>query len=590
MTQETTAAREATAGPRSPSAVLHGTRVAPGLAVGICHRKDDEPFRSHPQRVPLDSVERELNRFHRALGDSHEQLADLKRRLAGKVPADHVRILDVHVALLKDSVFLSDVENLILNEQMSLEAAIGKVISDFDRIFRLVENEMLRERAVDLRDVGIRVLRNLGLQSEEGRRRDEGPHEYVLVARELSIVDMFDPGNERVLGIVTEEGGLTSHAAILARSMRIPTLTGVDDLLEHVAEGDFLIVDATEGVVRVEPDEMLRAQYRQANSRGEAGPPRALALPLETSDRQRVGVSASCGNLPEVEQAIGAGIERVGLYRTELLYLLGRQEPTLESLAAHYTAVVEEARGGGVTFRLLHADSGLELSYLHEQREPQPALGRAGVRALLEHEEVLRQQLRAICAASRAGELRVAVPFVTDCGELRRVKEILFDERRLAAGGSAAPRIPVGAVIETPAAALGAQALAREADFLVVGLDALQQYLMAADRAQHDLASYFEPLHPITLRVLGEVVRAAEEAGKELTVFGVSAATRTNLPLLLGAGLSEFCVPPAELESFAVLVRATSLAEARSLARAAMRAPSQADLLALTDRLRHGPD
>src|SRR5262249_37158842 len=164
--------------------------------------------------------ERELKRFHKSLFESRRQLEDLKTRLQGKVPADHVRILDTHVAYLRDSVFLSDVENLIINEQMGLEAAIGKVIADFDRIFRLVQNETLRERAIDLRDVGIRVLRNLEKGAGSEQAQPATPTDYILVARELSIVDMFNLRNEHVLGILTEAGGLTSHAAILARSMR----------------------------------------------------------------------------------------------------------------------------------------------------------------------------------------------------------------------------------------------------------------------------------------------------------------------------------------------------------------------------------
>src|SRR6187401_914222 len=183
--------------PKSPGgATLKGTPVAPGLVLGPVHLKDYDLLRAPLQRVPLEQVERELNRFHKSLSDSRRQIDDLKARLQGKVPSDHVRILDTHVAYLKDSVFLSDVENLIINEQMGLEAAIGKVIADFDRIFRLVQNETLRERAVDLRDVGIRVLRNLEKGAEDEKRVDPKPTDYILVARELSIVDMFNLANE----------------------------------------------------------------------------------------------------------------------------------------------------------------------------------------------------------------------------------------------------------------------------------------------------------------------------------------------------------------------------------------------------------
>lgn len=577
--------------------VLKGTSVAPGLVLGPVHRKDYDLFKDRTQRVPLDQVERELNRFHRALTDSRGQLEDLKQRLAGRVPADHVRILDTHIAYLKDSVFLSDVENLILNEQMGLSAAIGKVIADFDRIFRLVDSETLRDRAVDLRDVGIRVLRNL--ERAEGASETDGDDnsDYVLVARELSIVDMFNLSNEHVLGIVTEEGGLTSHAAILARSMRIPTLTGVEGLLEAVNEGDVVIVDAAEGIVRVNPDEVVRAQYAKAReeytrTEDTGVVPEWASGPVKTVDGETILVTAACGNLPEVEQGISFGLTEIGLYRTELLYLIDRDPPSLESLIAHYASVLEQAGDAPVTFRLLHVDSSLEVPYLHEHRELNPGLGRAGVRILLARDAVLRRQCQAIlrAAADREADVRIAVPFVIDCGEFRRVKEILFEERYAMrkAGDRYSENVDLGVVVDTPVAALGARDLAREADFLVLGLDSLMQYLLAADRENHELGEYFEPLHPFALRTIGDLASACEDAGRPLSVFGVSAVSQVNLPFLLGVGLRHFCVPPVALREFVEGVRRVELDQARKDAELAARATCQAETQSLVDGYRHG--
>jgi len=577
--------------------VLKGTTVAPGLVLGTVHRKDYDLFRDRTQRVPLDQVERELNRFHRSLTDSRSQLEDLKQRLAGRVPADHVRILDTHIAYLKDSVFLSDVENLILNEQMGLSAAIGKVIADFDRIFRLVENETLRDRAVDLRDVGIRVLRNLERIEGEGEGEGEVRSEYVLVARELSIVDMFNLENEHVLGILTEEGGLTSHAAILARSMRIPTLTGVEGLLGKVEEGDVVIVDAAEGIVRVNPDDVVRAQYAKAREEyaraEETGiVPEWARGPVKSLDGEAILVTGACGNLPEVEQGISFGLEEIGLYRTELLYLIDRDPPSLESLIAHYSSVLEHANGAPVTFRLLHVDSSLEVPYLHEHRELNPGLGLAGVRVLLQRDAVLRRQCQAIlrAAVDSPSEVRIAVPFVVDCGEFRKVKEILFEERYAMrkAGERFQDTFGLGVVIDTPVAALGARDLAREADFLVLSLDSLLQYLLAADRENHELRQYFEPLHPFALRTIGDLAAACEDGGRPLSVFGVTAVSSVNMPFLLGAGLRRFCVPPVALKEFVESVRRIDLAQARKNTALAARATCQAETQSLVDGYRHG--
>lgn len=569
--------------------LLRGTPVAGGLVLGPCHRKDHDLSRMQPQRVPLDQVERELNRFHQALSTSRTQLDALKHKLAGRVPADHARILDVHVAYLRDSVFLADVENLILNEQMSLEAAIAKVITDFDRIFRLVENETLRERAVDLRDVGIRVLRNLEQDSSEEAEYVTPPADYVLVARELSIVDMFNLEGEHVLGIVTEEGSLTSHAAILARSMRIPTVTGVVGLLGTVSEADFLIVDAAEGLVRVNPDEVVRAQYRQeraahATPTTGAGVPEWARGPHETRDGVPIVVRSTCGNLPEVQQSAELGLAGVGLYKTELLYMLERTAPSLESLTSHYASVLEQC-GEPLTLRLLDVDSSVDLGYLHAGVERNPALGKAGVRLLLDREQLLRTQLKAILQAACGRTVRVAVPRVNDCGELRRVKEILFEER-FALRRQDPARIELGCVIEMPVAAVGARALCRESDFCAIGLDSLLQYLLAADRQNREMAEYFEPLHPVALRLLEGIVEACAAEGKPCSVFGFTATRPSNLPLLLGVGLREFSASPVELEDLLAQVRGVDLADAKRAAVLASRAVCQAETLPVVESLK----
>ncbi len=579
---------------RSPGGILlRGTPVSSGLVLGQCHRKDYDLDRLKLQRVPLDQVERELNRFHSALQASHDQLEELKQRLIGRVPTDHARILDVHVSYLRDSVFLADVENLILNEQMCLEAAIAKVIADFDRIFRLVESETLRERAVDLRDVGIRVLRNLEDSSGSEPEYIAPPADYVLVARELSIVDMFNLAGEHVLGIVTEEGGLTSHAAILARSMRIPTVTGVEGLLDSVEEGDFLVVDSTEGVVRVNPEEVVRAQYRLERDRaaeivaGEGKPDWADA-PHATSDGTRVSLVASCGNLPQVHGSTELGMSSIGLYRTELLFMLDRNAPSLEALTNHYIAVIEGASGNPVTFRLLDLDSSAEVSYLHEQREHNPALGRAGVRLLLNREQVLREQLKALLLASTGADVRLAIPLINDCGELRRVKEILYEER-FALRRDDAPRLSVGVIVETPVAALGLGELIEEAEFAMVGLDSLLQFMLAADRENLDLDEYFEPLHPVVLRLLADITKVCSRAKKPLSVFGSSAQRSANLPMLLGAGLREFCVSPVDMEG---LLGQLSRLDMEAVAKAfeqACKATCQAETQPLIESLRHEP-
>lgn len=572
---------------REVGRLLRGATVAPGLAMGVAHRKDYGLERAPTDRVARDQVEVELNRFRRSLDASREQLEDLKVRLRGQVDSRDAMILDTHLAYLKDSVFIADVENLILVEQMRLEAAIAKVVGDFDRIFRLVESDTLRQSAVDLRDVGIRVLRNL-----EGH--DEGevaePRDYVLVAKELSIVDMFNLENEHVRGIVTKEGGLTSHAAIFARSMRIPTVTGVETLLDEVMEGDFVILDATEGLLRVNPEDQLRSQYAEGRAeRSESDDAEEELGPVTTADGETIELAASCGNLPEVELARRAGVPRIGLYRTELLYLADSHPPSRDALVQHYASVLGAADGRDVTFRLLNADASLGVRYLHPNPERNPALGRVGVRALFDNESVMRRQVQALLSAAADSKLRIAVPFVVDCGELRRVKEILFEERyelgkRQTIGGE----VEFGSVIETPAALLGARDLVEESDFLLVNLDSLQQYLLATDRDHPRASDYLQRLHPYVLRALRKLIEVAEGAGKELSCFGVSVADEHNLALLLGLGLRRFCLPPSALGAAAANVRSLDSEAVRRAARLAARCSTASEMRSSVDGYRHG--
>ncbi|HEX6882833.1 MAG TPA: putative PEP-binding protein [Planctomycetota bacterium] len=566
---------------RTSGPVLRGATVAPGLVLGRVHRQDHDLARERAERVALDQVEVELNRFRRALDASSRQLLDLKSRLTGRVREEDARILDTHLAYLRDSAFIADVENLILNEQMRLEGAIGKVVGDFDRIFRLVQNETLRQSAVDLRDVGIRVLRNLEQQPGEPTPR-EAPRDYILVGRELSIVDMFNLANENVKGIVTQSGGLTSHAAIFARSMRIPTLTGVEGLLEAVHEGDFVILDATEGLVRIEPDEVVRAQYAEATRAGETSgapsePPEWARSAPCTRDGEAIVVEATAGNLPEVEQARALGLEVVGLYRTELLYLTDPAPPSREALVQHYASVVGAARGGRVTFRLLSVDSSLGIRYLHPQKERNPSLGRVGIRALFAQPALLRRQLQALLMGGTGAEIRIAVPFVLDSSDLRRVREALFEERLelRRTGERFQSSVPVGVVLETPGSLLGVRDLAAEADFLLVNLDGLQQHLLALDREDPEFARALEGLHPYVLRALSKVCEVAGGAGRELAIFGAGAHRPENVAALVGCGFRRFVVPPVALQEF---LAALSEVDAKAAARAARTSARSASL------------
>ena len=552
--------------------LLRGAAVASGMALGPAVFRHRDLSQIPVNRVPQDGVEDELNRLRQGLKISMEQLESLRSKLQDTGAVEQLPLIDSQLLRLKDSVFLADVENLILGEQMGLEGAIAKVILDFDRISRLVENPVLRERASELRDVGMRVLRNLESlpkKGDAGVPSVEMELEGILVAKELTVSEVLGLAGGKVRGVVTEEGSLTGQAAIFLRSLRIPALTGVVDLLVQVAPGDELLLDASEGCVHVRPDRLLLDQFQVEPPDEAEKTKRTIRKKTATKDGEKVVLRATCGNLPEADSARELGLDGIGLYRTELLFLVERNPPGVRTLEAHYKSVLQAAGGKPAVFRLADLDSSMGIPYLHSEIEPNPALGQMGLRALLDTPMVLRRQLEGILRASAEyeGEVGIALPRVVDVGELRTVRELLFEERYSLKREDQPYRehLNVGVVIATPASVLGAVDFASEADFLAIGLDSLQQYLLAADREEPRLAGQFEILHPFVMRAVEQVVKAAKKHNTPLSVFGVTAAREDNIALLLAAGVRHFSVSPALSLDFDRCLRQTDLKEARAV-------------------------
>ena len=550
--------------------MLRGTPVSPGVALGRALVKDVDLRQIPVRTVAAERVEDELNRFRAAVEGARRELLELKARFSARIEESSSRIFDTHLAYLKDPVFISDVENAVLNGAMNLESAIAKVISDFDRIFKLVETDVLRERAMDLRDVAMRVLRHL----EPAPDAPAGPAERtILVTRELSLAEMFSQPANAWKGIVTEEGGVASHAAILARSLRIPTVLGVEGILEKVKDGDLVLVDGTEGVVRVNPEERLILEYEETAAAPvvEEADADLLLRPAQTADGTAVALLATCGNHAEVDRAKALAMEGVGLYRTELLYLLDRRLPSEDVLAEHYAKAADLVAPRPISFRLLDLDATARLADLPGHRDPNPALGVRSIRMLLANPSVFRPQLRALLRASVGRNVRVLVPFVTDVEEIRLVKEALFQERwdLQKARTPARERLPVGALVETPAAALAIRDLVREVDLVVVGLDNFIQYMLAADRGNAAVRDRFAVPHPVVLRALRKVRSVTDEAGIEFDLAGEAAAIPEHLALYVGIGARRFSIAPVHLPE---VKRALGLLDAEASRRLAAEA------------------
>ena len=561
--------------------LVHGECVAPGIAVGQVYLRGFESKSAGP-RIAADEVETELNRLHQAFERSRAQTEEIKQKQAETLGEAELRIFDAHLAYLGDAMFVTEIESQVIQERLSSREAVQLVFAKYDRIFTLVESEFLRRRASDLRDVATRLLRNLEADAVRGSGVPTGP--YILAARKLTTADMFNLDNEQVEGIVAEEGGMSSHAAILARGMGIPTLTGIRDLTKLLRDGDLVVLDATKGELITTPSDTALAEatissQRWRESQAAAAQPSATAQ-HQTRDGTVIRMLGSCGSAGEAELVHTFGMGGIGIYRTELLFLADGKPPTEEVLTASYRDVIASQQGKPVSFRLLDV-AGATLQVVAAQPERNPALGRRGVRGLLANQEVLRRQLRAILrAAADTKNCAVLVPFVTSVSDLQRVKAAVVEERvgLMKAKIPCAANLAIAPIIEVPAAAMSLSAMLNESDFAVVAIDDLQAHLLGADRDNTGVRDYYEMVHPAVFEMLARMCKDADFRKKPLVLFGESAAEPVRVPFYVGVGYRHFSVAPVRLRGMLKVLSRYSADECRRIAARMLEAPRTLDV------------
>jgi phosphotransferase system enzyme I (PtsI) len=560
---------------------LRGECISPGVAVGPVALRGFDAQQSI-RRIAADEVEGELNRLREALDKSRAQIEEIKQKQGGALGEAELRIFDVHLSYLADVMFVTEIEAQVMNERLPAREAVQAVFAKYDRIFQLVESDLLRRRAGDLRDVATRLLRNLEASAVRGAKAVAGP--YILVVRRLTTADMFNVANEKVEGIVAEEVATNSHAAILARSMGIPTLAGVLDVARALRDGDPVVLDATAGELVARPADTELAEGAIAAQRWQASRKQAAAPADATEHATRDGVPVrllgSCGSLGEAELARTFGMAGIGVFRTELQFLTEKMRPTEDALVASYRKVVEAEQGRDVAFRLLDVMAAVREGDGAPQ-ERNPALGLRGVRGLLRSPDLLRMQLRAILrAGAGAAGVGVLVPFVTGLPDLQRVKAALLEERVALkkARIAVAEDVAIAPVIEVPAAAMQLGALLNEGDFAVVAVDDLQAHLLAADRDNAGVREYHEMAHPAVFEMLARMAKDAERRDKPLVLFGESAADPLRVPFYLGVGFRSFSIAPVRLRGMLKVLRRYSLDECRRIAARILEAPRTLDV------------
>lgn len=532
---------------------LQGIAASSGIAIAKAYRLV-EPNLSFEKSV-IDNAENEISRFQEALSKSKKELDAIREKANKELGADKAAIFEAHLLVLSDPELIAPIEDKIKTESVNAEFALKETTDMFITMFESMDNEYMRERAADIRDVTKRVLAHLlGVHLANPSMISE---EVVVVAEDLTPSDTAQLNRQFVKGFTTDIGGRTSHSAIMARSLEIPAVVGTKKATEEIQNGDLVIVDGLKGEIHINPTPEVVASYEKTAAQYEEQKAEWAKLVNEktvSADGVHVELAANIGTPNDLEGVINNGGEAVGLYRTEFLYMGRDQLPTEDEQFESYKAVLEGMKGKPVVVRTLDIGGDKELPYLDLPKEMNPFLGFRAIRLCLEEQEIFRTQLRALLRASSYGNLKIMFPMIATLNEFRAAKALLEEEKAnlIASGTKVADKIELGIMVEIPSTAVLADQFAKEVDFFSIGTNDLIQYTMAADRMNERVSYLYQPYNPSILRLIKMVIDAAHKEGKWAGMCGEMAGDETAIPLLLGLGLDEFSMS------------ATSILKARS--------------------------
>ena len=559
-------------GQRRPQLVRQGVAVSPGVAVGKAHCIHDLFVGGDSEPLDDAAAAAELARYDQARERAAHDLQALHQKVRQQLGERAAAIFQVHESILHDPAFTAKVRSWIVDSRQNAKAALRRLLDEYTSLFERTNDEYLRERLADVRDVVIRLTRHLAEVAEPTADAADGP--VILVANDLVPSHVVTLGKHEVAGIVTQAGGRTSHAAILARGHGIPCVSGVAGVLSEVADGDLLVVDGREGHVFVHPDFETQRAFRRLQ-REFVDLKDQLAenrdQPAVSADGQQIELLANISNLDDARAAAAMGASGVGLYRTEYLFLTHADVPDEEEQVAAYQAAIAASPGRRITFRTLDVGGDKKMRYLGLQRERNPFMGWRSIRLSFEHPAFFLTQIRAVLRAAAPDDgpqkrVRLMFPMITTLDELRRVRTLVRKAgRQLQAEGHAYGEVPVGLMVEVPAAAVAIDMLLDAADFVSIGSNDLVQYLMAADRDNPKVSHLCQPLSPAVIEVLYQTIHTCLAAGKPVTLCGEMAAAPRAFLLLFGMGLRSFSMSPAFIPIMKELTNHLSQAQAAKI-------------------------
>jgi phosphotransferase system enzyme I (PtsI) len=544
-----------------------GLAVSPGIGIGYVHVIGSETINFPKFWISDREIKTETARFQQALKKTQRELARIKEKLCKFQVGDQIRIIDTHQMLVNDEMLVHGTTDLIRQEKINAEWAFDRAIQKMRSSFP-EGDPYFQERCDELAHLAQRVLQNL-LGSEATVPR-QFKKDSVIVTHDLSPADTAQMTRAVVQGFLTEIGGPTSHTAIVARALEIPAVVGIDGITHLVRDGDPILIDGTEGVVLLHPSPKELAKYRSIQKRYEHFDQLLLKeahLPSVTQDGYHLRLAANMEIPDEIATIKSHGAEGIGLYRTEMLYTAYNRFPTEEEQFQIYRKILRRIAPHATTIRTLDIGGDKIVSDLEDIQSVNPALGLRAIRYCLKERNLLKNQIRAMLRASRYGPLKILIPMVTTVEELRQVKKVIADikEELDAKKIRYDPNVKVGAMIEIPSAAIMADELAREVDFLSIGTNDLTQYTLAVDRANDEVSYLYEPLHPAILRLLKMVCDAGRSRNIEVSVCGEMAGNPTCFMILLGLGLVELSMNPVSIPRVKKLTRAVTFRHAKEI-------------------------